>query len=76
MLGLPHFGAAGTLAAAAFLTRFFKSFGRDAGGPVDLLGFSGLMLACLEDAGLAASAARREFDITSLNAYSAVRWTD
>ena len=43
---------------------------------MELLGFSGLMLACLEDAGLAASAARREFDITSLNAYSAVRWTD
>lgn len=30
------------------------------------------MLACLEDSGLAAAAAKKQFDITALNAYSAV----
>lgn len=72
LLGLPHFGAAGTLGAAQLLTRLFKSFGKQQGGGLDLLGFSGFMLACLEDAGLAKSAAAGQFDITALNAYSAV----
>ena len=35
-------------------------------------GFSGLMLACLEDTGLAAAAAARSFDLRSLLTYSAV----
>jgi len=72
LLGLPHFGAAGTLGAAQFLTRLFKSFGKAQGGELDLIGFSGFMLACLEDAGLAKSAAAGQFNITALNAYSAV----
>ena len=72
LLGLSHFGAAGTLSVAAFLTRLFKSFGTAQGGRVELLGFSGLMLACLEDAGLARAASQRAFDITALNSYSAV----
>ena len=72
LLGLPHFGAAGTLAVAQLLTRLFKSFGTAQGGKVELLGFSGFMLACLEDAGLAEAAAEGQFSITGLNAYSAV----
>ena len=72
LLGLSHFGAAGTLGVAQFLTRLFKSFGKAQGGELDLLGFSGFMLACLEDAGLAKAAAANQFDITALNSYSAV----
>lgn len=53
LLGLDHFGAAGTLALAQLLTRLFKSFGTAQGGTLHLLGFSGFMLACLEDQGLA-----------------------
>jgi len=66
-LGVPHFGAAGTVEAAAFLTRVFKSI-----RGVQLLGFSGLMLTCLEDEGMAASAARGEYDIRALLQYSCV----
>ena len=44
-LGLGHFGAAGTVSCASFLTRVFKSVGRAAGGSLDLVGFSGFMLA-------------------------------
>jgi hypothetical protein len=88
LLGVPNFGAAGTVEIAAFLTKFFKSLGAPSKGPVaggdanpaapaadgapSLVGFSGLMLACLEDAGLAASAAKGQFDIRALLQYSAV----
>ena len=68
LLGVDNFGAAGTVEACAMLTRVFKSI--SSGGP--LVGFSGLMLACLEDDGLAAGAARGEFDIRALLTYSAV----
>ena len=71
-LGLPHFGAAGTVQCASFLTRVFKSVGTAAGGTLDLVGFSGFMLACLEDVGLAAAAAAGQYDIRSLMTYSAV----
>ena len=71
-LGLPHFGAAGTVQCASFLTRVFKSVGTAAGGALDLVGFSGFMLACLEDVGLAAAAAAGQYDIRSLMTYSAV----
>ena len=66
-LGVPHFGASGTVEAAAFLTRVFKSV-RD----VDLIGFSGLMLTCLEDVGMAAAAAAGQYDIRALLQYSCV----
>jgi len=66
-LGVSHFGASGTVEACAFLTRVFKSV-RD----VELIGFSGLMLTCLEDEGMAASAARGEYDIRALLQYSCV----
>ena len=66
-LGVPHLGAAGTVEAAAFLTRVFKSV-----RGVDLIGFSGLMLTCLEDEGMAASAAAGQYDIRALLQYSCV----
>ena len=66
-LGVHHFGAAGTVEAAAFLTRVFKSV-----RGVDLIGFSGLMLTCLEDEGMAASAAAGQYDIRALLQYSCV----
>ena len=68
LLGVPHFGAAGTIEAAALLTRVFKSI--EVGAP--LCGFSGFMLACLEDKGLAAAAAKQQYDIRALLVYSAV----
>eukprot|EP01047_Picozoa_sp_COSAG01_P053890 COSAG01_NODE_5826_length_4008_cov_67.599898_3_plen_100_part_00 len=51
----------GTVEAAAFLTRAFKSV-----RGVELLGFSGLMLTCLEDTGMAAAAAAGHYDIRAL----------
>lgn len=66
----PAFGAAGTLEASALLTRgIFRALGQ---GIVPRAGFSGLMLACLEDNGLAAAAAVGGFDLRALLAYSAV----
>jgi hypothetical protein len=66
-LGVPYFGAAGTVEASALLTRVFKSV-----GDVDLVGFSGLMLALTEDRGLAAGSINDDFDIRALLTYSAV----
>lgn len=71
-LGLPHFGAAGTVQCASLLTRVFQSFGKKQGGELDLVGFSGFMLACLEDVGLAEAAAAGSYDIRALMTYSAV----
>ena len=67
LLGVPHFGASGTIEAASLLTKVFKSV---KGAP--LVGFSGFMLAALEDAGLAAAAAKGQYDIRALLVYSAV----
>ena len=53
--------------AASFLTRVFKSV-----RGVTLIGFSGLMLTCLEDEGMAAAAAAGHYDIQSLLQYSCV----
>eukprot|EP00941_MAST-03F_sp_MAST-3F-sp1_P005671 g5671.t1 len=66
-LGVPYFGASGTVEACAFLTRIFKSI-----KGVDLVGFSGLMLTCLEDKGMADAAAKGHYDIQSLLQYSCV----
>mmetsp|Transcript_9054 Transcript_9054/g.10247 ORF Transcript_9054/g.10247 Transcript_9054/m.10247 type:complete len:406 (+) Transcript_9054:36-1253(+) len=66
LLGV-NFGGPGTLTCSQFLTRLFKSV-----RGVPLIGFSGLMLAVLEDSGLAEAAIRGAYDITALNAYSAV----
>lgn len=64
---MPRFGASGTVEACAFLTRVFKGV-----RGVPLVGFSGLMLTCLEDLGMAAAAARGDYDVTALLQYSAV----
>ncbi|WP_324681750.1 DUF711 family protein [Bibersteinia trehalosi] len=65
-LGVPYFGAAGTVEISSLLTSVFKSVKN-----VPLVGFSGLMLAVVEDTGLAAGA-NTEYDIRSLLTNSAV----
>ena len=67
LLGVLYFGASGTLEASALLTKVFK-----AQKGCDLVGFSGLMLAVVEDEGLADATTRDEFDIRALLQYSAV----
>jgi len=66
LLGV-KFGGPGTIQCASYLTRLFKSV-----RGVNLVGFSGLMLTCLEDAGMAAAAINSDYNITALLAYSAV----
>ena len=66
-MGVPYFGASGTVEASALLTKVFKSIHR-----VELVGFSGLMLALTEDQGLAKGSINGDFDIRSLLTYSAV----
>ena len=66
-MGVEYFGASGTVEASALLTRVFKSV-----KGVDLVGFSGLMLALTEDTGLAKGTIHSQFDIRSLLTYSAV----
>lgn len=66
-LGVPYFGASGTLEASALLTQVFK-----AQKGCELIGFSGLMLAVVEDEGLADATTRNEFDIRALLQFSAV----
>lgn len=66
-LGVEYFGAAGTVEASSLLTKVFKSI-----RGVDLVGFSGLMLALTEDSGLAEGSIKQQFDIRSLLTYSAV----
>jgi len=67
LLGVPHFGSPGSVECAAFLTRVFKGL-KD----IDQIGFSGLMLTCLEDAGMAQNAAAGHYDIRALLQYSSV----
>lgn len=67
LLGVPHFGASGTVEASALLTRVFKSV-----AGVTQTGFSGLMLAVTEDEGLARASLDGEFDIRALLTYSSV----
>ncbi len=66
-MGVDYFGAAGTVEASALLTKVFKSINK-----VNLVGFSGLMLALTEDSGLAQGSISDNFDIRSLLTYSAV----
>lgn len=66
-MGVEYFGASGTVEASALLTKVFKSI-----TGVDLVGFSGLMLALTEDRGLAQGSINGDFDIRSLLTYSAV----
>jgi uncharacterized protein (UPF0210 family) len=64
-LGVPRFGAHGTLFVASFLTDCLRAAG-------DRFGFSGLMLPVLEDSILARRAAEGAFGVDSLLLYSAV----
>jgi len=66
-MGVEYFGASGTVEASALLTKVFKSM-KD----VELVGFSGLMLALTEDIGLAQGTIDSNFDIRALLTYSAV----
>ncbi len=67
LLGVEYFGASGTVEASSLLTKVFKSI-----KGVNLLGFSGLMLAVTEDKGLAEGTKQEDFDIRALLTYSAV----
>lgn len=66
-MGVACFGAAGTVEASSLLTHVFQSI-----QGVDLVGFSGLMLALTEDTGLAQGTINGDFDIRALLTYSAV----
>jgi len=66
-MGVEYFGASGTVEASSLLTKVFKSV-----QDVQLVGFSGLMLAITEDTGLAAGTLKSNYDIRSLLTYSAV----
>jgi len=66
-MGVEYFGSSGTVEASSLLTRVFKSV-----KGVELVGFSGLMLALTEDTGLARGTVNSQFDIRSLLTYSSV----
>ena len=66
-MGVEYFGASGTVEASSLLTKVFKSI-----KGVELIGFSGLMLAVTEDTGLAEGTIKSNFDIRSLLTYSSV----
>ncbi|MDA7848336.1 DUF711 family protein [Sulfurospirillum sp.] len=66
-LGVEYFGASGSVEASSLLTKVFKSLKN-----IELVGFSGLMLAVTEDRGLASGTIKEEFDIRSLLTYSSV----
>ena len=61
LLRVPHFGASGSIAASALLTRVFKTLNN-----VRAIGFSGLMLAVTEDQGLADASRDNTFDLRAL----------
>ncbi len=67
LLGVDYFGAAGTVEASSLLTKVFKNIQN-----CELAGFSGLMLAVIEDTGLAQATKDNLFDIRSLLTYSSV----
>lgn len=67
LLGVEYFGAAGSVEASSLLTKVFKSI-KD----VPLVGFSGLMLAVIEDLGLAQGTVENHYDIRTLLVNSAV----
>jgi uncharacterized protein (UPF0210 family) len=67
LLGVEYFGASGTVEASSLLTGVFQSI-----KGVELVGFSGLMLAVTEDEGLADGTKNSDFDIRALLTYSAV----
>jgi len=66
-LGVEYFGASGSVEASALLTKVFKSLRN-----IELIGFSGLMLAVTEDIGLANGTIKEQYDLRSLLTYSSV----
>lgn len=76
-LGVGAFGEAGTLAVCAMVTRAVKSLaaGQEGAAPragLPLVGYAGLMLPPLEDAGLAQCVMERRLDVPKLLMYSSV----
>lgn len=67
LLGVPYFGAAGSVEVSSLLTKVFKGI-----QGVPLVGFSGLMLAVIEDEGLALGTIKNQYEIRSLLTYSSV----
>ncbi|WP_024955871.1 DUF711 family protein [Sulfurospirillum arcachonense] len=66
-LGVEYFGASGSVEASSLLTKVFKSLKN-----IELVGFSGLMLAVTEDIGLAEGTIKEQYDLRSLLTYSSV----
>ena len=66
-LGVEYFGASGSVEASSLLTKVFKSLKN-----IELVGFSGLMLAVTEDMGLANGTIKDQYDLRSLLTYSSV----
>ena len=69
-MGVEYFGASVTVEASSLLTKVFKSL-----QGVNLIGFSGLMLALTEDTGLADGTLKSNYDIRSLLTYSITTWS-
>ena len=66
-MGLDSFGRSGTVEISSLLTKVFKSVKE-----LPLVGFSGLMLAVVEDEGLALGTINKDFDIRTLLTNSAI----
>ena len=66
-MGLDCFGRTGTVEISSLLTKVFKSVKE-----LPLVGFSGLMLAVVEDEGLAQGTIDKDFDIRTLLTNSAI----
>ena len=67
LLGVEYFGASGSVEASSLLTKVFKGIEN-----LPLVGFSGLMLAVIEDLGLAKGTIENNYDIRTLLTNSAV----
>lgn len=67
LLGVPYFGASGSVEVSSLLTKVFKGVKN-----MPLVGFSGLMLAVIEDLGLAQGTIDENYEIRSLLTYSSV----
>ena len=66
-MGLNSFGRSGTVEISSLLTKVFKSVKE-----LPLVGFSGLMLAVVEDEGLALGTINKDYDIRTLLTNSAI----
>jgi hypothetical protein len=66
-MGVEFFGASGTVEISSLLTKIFKSIKE-----LPLVGFSGLMLAVVEDRGLAQGTIDKDYDVRTLLTNSAI----